>query len=127
MTIPGIFDLLAGLWPRPCVVVRTIWPEKHRLNMWLCRIACALTILGTVGETIVAMYLFGINHKAWSLAIQIVTPISHFVFGWAQLTSSSIMWKLARKSQKQLTQLRNEEKYAESSSETESASSQDRA
>jgi hypothetical protein len=114
MTIPGIFDLLAGLWPRPCMVVRTIWPEKHRLNMRLCYAACALTLLGTVGETVVAMYLFGINHKAWSTAIQWVTPISHALFVWAQLSSSLIMWKLARKAERQLKRPSDEEKDAAS-------------
>ncbi|KAJ4329665.1 hypothetical protein N0V87_010674 [Didymella glomerata] len=110
----GIFDLLAGLWPRPCMVVRTIWPEKHRLNMRLCYAACALTLLGTVGETVVAMYLFGINHKAWSTTTQWVTPISHALFVWAQLSSSLIMWKLARKAERQLKRPSDEEKDAAS-------------
>lgn len=110
--IPGIFDLLAGLWPRPCMVVRTVWPEKHRLNMRLCYAACALTVLGTIGETLVAMFLFGINHRAWSVAIQCVTAISHALFAWAQLSSSLIMWKLARKAASQLEQVTDEEKHA---------------
>jgi hypothetical protein len=96
------------------MVVRTIWPEKHRLNMRLCYAACALTLLGTVGETVVAMYLFGINHKAWSTAIQWVTPISHALFVWAQLSSSLIMWKLARKAERQLKRPSDEEKDAAS-------------
>jgi hypothetical protein len=100
MTKQGIFDLLAGLWPRPCMVVRTIWPEKHRLNMWLCYTATGLTILGTVGETIVTMYLFGINFKSWSIVVQVTTPIFHVVFVIAQGFSSRIMWDIGRKSSK---------------------------
>jgi hypothetical protein len=113
--LPGIFDLLAGLWPRPCMVARTIWPEKHRLNMIICYAACALTLLGSVDETIVAMNLFGINHKAWSLAIRIVTPINHAVFMGTRLTSSWIVWSLDRKAERQLRQPRDEEKNATSS------------
>lgn len=95
--------------------------------MRLCYAACSLTVLGTIGETIVAMYLFGINHKAWSIAIQCVTPISHALFVGAQLTSSWIMWKLARKAERQLKQLGDEEKHATSYPASETTSSIDRA
>ncbi|KAF3034384.1 hypothetical protein E8E12_002281 [Didymella heteroderae] len=127
MTVPGIFDLLAGLWPRPCMVVRTVWPEKHRVNMWLCYTAFGLTVVGTLGETIVALYLYGINFKAWSTAIQCVTPISHGLFAWAQLSSSKIMWILARKAERQLRQQGDQGKDAESPPAGETISSVERA
>jgi len=87
------------------MVIRTVWPKKHHMNMWFCYAALALTVLGTIGETIVAMYLYGINFSAWPLSIQIVTPICHVLFAVAQGFSSKIMWDLGRKHQGQLDQL----------------------
>ncbi|KAJ8112339.1 hypothetical protein OPT61_g5270 [Boeremia exigua] len=98
----GIFDILAGLWPRPVMVIRTVWPEKHRMNMWFCYAAMILTILGTVSETIVAMYLYCINISGWSTAVQWATPICHVIFMVAQGFSSNIMYKLARKHSRRL-------------------------
>lgn len=126
MTKPGIFDIMAGLWPRPCMVIRTVWPEKHRLNMCLCYTAMALTLLGSVGETIVAMDLFGIDFSAWSTAVHWATPISHVLFMIAQGCSSWIMFSLGRKHQRQLKQLKAAEKDIESSGASEEALSMDR-
>ncbi|KAH6644438.1 hypothetical protein C7974DRAFT_408117 [Boeremia exigua] len=106
----GIFDILAGLWPRPVLITRTVWPEKHRMNMWLCYIAMVLTILGTVGETIVAMYFYGIHMSGWSRAVQFATPFCHVAFMIAQGFSSKIMWTLARKHKRQLEPLEAAEK-----------------
>ncbi|RYZ83506.1 MAG: hypothetical protein EOP04_19840 [Proteobacteria bacterium] len=96
---------MAGLWPRPCLVARMIWPEKHQLNMWLCYTALVLTVIGTVGETVVAMYLYGINFAGWSTAVQWSTPISHVVFVVAQGCSSRIMFILGKRHQRALKQL----------------------
>lgn len=95
------------------MVIRTVWPEKHRMNMWFCYAALALTVLGTIVETIVAMFLYGINFSAWPLSIQIVTPICHVLFAVAQGFSSKIMWSLGRKHQGQLDKLGHSERDAE--------------
>jgi hypothetical protein len=83
------------------------------MNMWFCYAALALTVLGTIGETIVAMFLYGINFSAWPLSIQIVTPICHVLFAVAQGFSSKIMWSLGRKHRGQLDKLGHSEKDAE--------------
>ena len=72
------------------------------MNMWFCYAAMGLTILGTVGETIVALYMYGVNFAGWSTPIQIVTPICHVLFMCAQAYSSKIMWILAGKHRRQL-------------------------
>ena len=83
------------------------------MNMWFCYAALALTVLGTIVETIVAMFLYGINFSAWPLSIQIVTPICHVLFAVAQGFSSKIMWSLGRKHRGQLDKLGHSEKDAE--------------
>ncbi|KAF1925862.1 uncharacterized protein M421DRAFT_94482 [Didymella exigua CBS 183.55] len=114
-----MFDIMAALWPRPCLVARMIWPEKHRLNMWLCYTGMVLAIVGTVDETIVAMYLYGINFAGWPSAAQWTTPISHVLFVIGQGSSSKIMFALGRKHRKQLKQLRVAEEDAESAANSE--------
>lgn len=106
----GIFDILAGLWPRPVLLSRTIWPQRHRVNMWFCYAAVVLTGLGTVGETIVALYMYGVNFQGWSTPIQVVTPVCHVVFMLAQIYSSRIMWVLARKHRGMLRRRDEEER-----------------
>ncbi|KAJ4992967.1 hypothetical protein SVAN01_01671 [Stagonosporopsis vannaccii] len=101
----GIFDILAGLWPRPVMVSRIVWPGKHRMNMYLCVAAVVLTILGTIGETIVAFFLYGINMQDWSLSVKVATPFCHVVFMCAQGYSSWIMLSLARKHRRKLKEL----------------------
>ncbi|KAF2997619.1 hypothetical protein E8E13_004106 [Curvularia kusanoi] len=100
----GCFDVFAGVLPRPVMISRTVWQNEHRMNMWFCYTAMVLTVIGTVGETIVTMYLYGINFSAWSLPLQITTPICHVLFAAAQISSSKIMWALGRKHQEQLIQ-----------------------
>ena len=112
----GIFDILAGLWPRPVSIARSVWPEKRRMNMWFCYAAMVLTVIGTVGETIIAMYLYGVNVTGWPEAIQWATPICHVVFMFAQGYSSLIMWKLARKHKEKLQKPETVEKDTEASS-----------
>ena len=87
------------------MVVRTVWPKKHRMNMWFCYAALGLTLLGTIGETIVAMFLYKVNFSGWAFSVQVATPILHVVFMVAQSMSSKIMWTLGRKHQRQLKQL----------------------
>jgi len=106
---PGIFDILAGLWPRPVMIARTIWPAKHRMNMCSCLAAVILTAIGTVGETVVAFFLYGINMHDWPLSIKIATPICHIVFMCAQGYSSWIMLSLARKHNRKLKGLASAE------------------
>lgn len=86
------------------------------MNMWFCCAAMVLTVLGTVGGTIVTMCLFGINHPECSFSVQDATPICHGVFMIAQGMSSRIMWSLARKHRGQLKQLQAAEKDIELSS-----------
>lgn len=105
MLTPGIFDILAGLWPRPVMITRIVWPNEHRTNMRFCLVAMMLTILGTLGETVVAFYLYGINMEKWSEAVTWATPFCHVVFMLAQLYSSFIMLSLARKHRRKLNEL----------------------
>lgn len=70
--------------------------------MCFCMAAVILTAIGTVGETIVAFFLYGINMHDWPLPIKIATPICHIVFMCAQGYSSWIMLSLARKHKRKL-------------------------
>jgi hypothetical protein len=83
------------------------------MNMWFCYAALALTVLGTIAETIVAMFLYGVNFSAWPLSVQIAAPICHVLFAVAQGFSSNVMWNLGRRHQGQLINLGYAERDAE--------------
>lgn len=97
-----MFDLLAGLWPRPALIIRTVLPANHRLNMWICFAAMSLTAMGSVGETVFALYLYGTHFYAWSLRVRYATPVLHVMFVCAQLNTSWIMWTLFKRHRKAL-------------------------
>jgi hypothetical protein len=97
-----MFDLLAGLWPRPALIIRTVLPANHRLNMWTCFTAMSLTAIGSVGETIFALYLYGTHFYAWSLRVRYATPVLHIMFVCAQLNTSWIMWMLFKRHRRAL-------------------------
>jgi hypothetical protein len=64
------------------------------------RIVCFTTLAGTISETIVAMYLFGILWDQWSLGLKIATPVLHIAFSAGQLHGSRIFYSLWRKQEK---------------------------
>lgn len=60
-------------------------------------LACLLTLMGTLWETVVTMYLFGSLWDRWTIAFKIVTPLLHMAFSAAQLHGSWIFYKMWRK------------------------------
>ena len=55
------------------------------------------TLIGTIAETILTMYLFGSLWHKWTIAFKVVTPMLHVLFSTAQLWGSWIFWKMYRR------------------------------
>jgi len=98
-TVWGAFDIVSEFLPHLAIILYRIFPDS---NMFLCKLfrtACIATFIGTVSETIVAMYLFGQLWYRWSIAFKIVTPLLHILFSACQLHGSNIFRKMWMKQQ----------------------------
>jgi len=99
-TVWGAFDIISEFLPHLAIILYRVFPNS---NMFLCnlfRTACLVTFMGTISETILAMYLFGQLWHRWSIAFKIVTPLLHLLFSACQLHGSNIfrrMWMKQRR------------------------------
>ena len=110
----GAFDTVAELFPHVAIVLYRIYPTSHTFLAKVFGLACFLTLMGTLWETIVTMYLFGSLWDRWIIAFKIVTPLLHMAFSAAQLHGSWIFYKMWRKERRLIYQekaaSRNEER-----------------
>ncbi|OCK79030.1 hypothetical protein K432DRAFT_300738 [Lepidopterella palustris CBS 459.81] len=86
----GFFDLIAEFWPHIAMILYRIYPNNHTLLKRAFFCAAALTIAGTITETMMIFYLFGSVWSQWTLPFMIATPILHCIFSAAQVWGS---WK----------------------------------
>ena len=58
--------------------------------------------MGTILETILTMYLFGILWNRWPLAFKVLTPLLHLAFATAQFHGTRIFYAMWRKEEQKL-------------------------
>lgn len=96
------------MFPHVAIVLYRIYPTSHGFLANVFRVACYSTFIGTIGETIVTMYLFGSLWNRWTVAFKIVTPVLHIAFAAAQLHGSMIFYKMWKKEQRLMRQDKND-------------------
>ncbi|KAF2404725.1 hypothetical protein EJ06DRAFT_487711 [Trichodelitschia bisporula] len=98
----GAFDVLAEGWLNLAFILYRIHPRNHAFLCYLFFSTCAITVMGSVAETIMIMVLFGQSWSRWELSFKIVTPILHFIFTLAQLHGSRILFSMWLKQKRYL-------------------------
>jgi len=109
-TVWGAFDIIAEFIPHVALILYRVYPTSHLFLATVFRFACITTFLGTISETILVMYMFGILWDRWPLSFKIVTPLLHVAFSAAQLHGSRIFYIIWRKQEQQLDVERDGEK-----------------
>ena len=92
----GAFDIIAEFLPHVVLIIYRVIPTSHSLLANLFKFASITTFIGTISETVLVMYMFGILWDRWPLAFKIATPLLHIAFSAAQLHGSRalyIMWR----------------------------------
>jgi len=96
-TVWGAFDIIAEFIPHVALILYRVYPTSHLFLANLFKFACITTFIGTISETILVMYLFGILWDRWPLAFKIVTPMLHVAFSAAQFHGTRIFYAIWRK------------------------------
>ncbi|KAJ7470646.1 hypothetical protein FB451DRAFT_1400227 [Mycena latifolia] len=111
-TVWGAFDIISEFLPHLTIILYRVYPDSHHFLAALFRAACFTTLFGTTVETIVAMYLFGQLWSRWTLPFKIATPILHVAFSAAQFHGTRIFYRMWKKQEQTIRNLRDEEKGA---------------
>ena len=98
----GAFDLIAEFIPHITLILYRVYPTSHAFLANIFKLACITTLIGTVLETTLAMYIFGILWNQWPLSLKIATPLMHFTFSLAQFHGTRIFYGIWRKQERKL-------------------------
>jgi len=109
-TVWGAFDIMAEFIPHVALILYRVYPTSHLFLAKLFQFTCITTFLGTISETVLVMYMFGILWNRWPIAFKIITPLLHVAFSAAQLHGSRIFYLIWRKQEQQLNEGRDCEK-----------------
>jgi hypothetical protein len=112
-TVWGAFDIISEFLPHLAIILYRVFPNSHMFLCKLFRTACLTTLVGTIFETIVTMYLFGQLWHRWAIAFKIATPMLHIAFSAAQLHGTHIFYRMWRKQERILRELHDLEKKEE--------------
>ena len=107
VTLTGAFDIIAEFIPHVALILYRVYPTSHFFLAKLFQFTCITTFAGTISETILVMYMFGILWDRWPLAFKIVTPLLHVAFSSAQFHGSRIFYAIWKKQQQQLNAVRD--------------------
>ena len=100
----GAFDVLAEGWLNLAFVLYRLHPTNHHFLSYLFASTCAITIVGSLAETIMIMTLFGQSWDKWAIEFKIITPILHIIFTLAQLHGSRILYSMYQKQKRYLAE-----------------------
>ena len=106
----GAFDLIAEFIPHVALILYRIYPTSHLFLANVFKFTCITTFLGTISETILVMYMFGILWDRWPLSFKIFTPLLHVALSAAQIHGSRIFYIIWRKQEQKLNVERDSEK-----------------
>ncbi|KAF8212793.1 hypothetical protein K438DRAFT_1915725 [Mycena galopus ATCC 62051] len=107
-TVWGAFDIISEFLPHLAIILYRVHPDEHHFLAKLFRAAFLTTLLGTISETIVAMYLFGQLWPRWTTAFRVSTPILHIAFSVAQLHGTRIFYTMWKKQERILHEPRKD-------------------
>jgi hypothetical protein len=107
--VTGAFDIIVEFIPHVALILYRVYPTSHLFLATVFKFTCITTFLGTISETILIMYMFGILWDRWPLAFKIFTPLLHVALSAAQIHGSRIFYIIWRK-QEQLNVERDCEK-----------------
>ena len=97
----GAFDIIAEFIPHVALILYRVYPTSHSFLAKLFQFTSITTFFGTISETILVMYMFGILWDRWPLEFKIVTPLLHVAFSAAQFHGSRIFYIMWRKQELQ--------------------------
>ncbi|KAJ7219160.1 hypothetical protein GGX14DRAFT_18839 [Mycena pura] len=109
-TVWGAFDIIAEFLPHLTLILYRIYPNSPGFLLAIFRVACLTTFLGTISETMVAMYLFGQLWSRWTLSFKIATPVLHVAFSAAQFHGTHIFYRMWQKQKRIIRDRRDEER-----------------
>ncbi|KAK6501418.1 hypothetical protein TWF481_009257 [Arthrobotrys musiformis] len=90
----GAFDVIVEFLPSLAIIRYRTASTSHTHLYYLFKFTMIWTFIGTILESIIAMYLFGLLWYQWELSFKIATPILHVAFSAAQLHGSNIFRKM---------------------------------
>ncbi|KAF3183523.1 hypothetical protein EYR41_005879 [Orbilia oligospora] len=98
----GAFDVIVEFLPSLAIIRYRTALESHSHLYYLFKFTMIWTFIGTVLESVIAMYLFGILWDRWELSFKLATPILHVAFSAAQLHGSNIFRKMMLREKKRM-------------------------
>ncbi|KAJ7121125.1 hypothetical protein C8R44DRAFT_877427 [Mycena epipterygia] len=119
-TVWGAFDIISEFLPHLTIILYRVYPDSHSFLAKLFRAACVTTFVGTITETIVALYLFGQLWSRWTLPFKIVTPILHVAFSAAQFHGTRIFYRMWKRQEGIIRDQQDKEKQAADEPDSES-------
>jgi hypothetical protein len=109
-SLSGAFDIIAEFLPHIALIFYRVRTTSHVFLANLFRIVCVTTFIGTISETILAMYLFGQLWHRWPLSFKIITPALHIAFSAAQFHGTRIFYAMWKKQERLVAEGRDVEK-----------------
>ena len=86
--------------PHVAMILYRVYPKSHLFLASVFKFTFIITIISTITETILVMYMFGIIWDRWPLSFKILTPLLHIALSVAQLHGSRIFCIIWRKQEK---------------------------
>jgi len=108
-TVWGAFDIVAEFIPHVALILYRVYPTSHLFLANIFKFACITTFIGTISETIVTMYIFGILWSRWPLSFKVLTPMLHIAFSTAQFHGTRIFYAIWRKQERLFIEARENE------------------
>ena len=93
----GAFDIVSEFLPHVSIILYRVYPTKHYFLKRLFFTCMVTTFCGTMAETVLTMYLFGISWNRWQLAFKITTPMLHVLFMSCQLWGTYNFYKMVQR------------------------------
>lgn len=107
-SLTGAFDIVAEFLPHVTMILYRVYPTSHLFLANIFKFACITTFIGTISETIITMYMFGILWNRWPLAFKIVTPCLHIAFSAAQFHGTKIFYHIWKKQEQLLKEAKKD-------------------
>lgn len=99
--------MVAEFLPHVTMILYRVYPTSHYFLAKVFKLACITTFIGTISETILTMYMFGILWDRWPLAFKITTPLLHITFSAAQFHGTRIFYAMWRKQERMLKEAKD--------------------
>ena len=92
----GAFYVVVEFLPHFVMIIYRIYPTSHPFLAKVFKFVCIITLIGTILETVLTMYMFRTLWSRWSLAFKIIIPLLHIAFSAAQFQGTRSFYKMWR-------------------------------